>query len=266
MCQLTARRRGSAESGALVESARHDIILLVKLQKIYDQIAEAIRERQTPPPEVQALEEENRRRESELQEMEARVAAHSEELLDVKRREEEWKLELEHFHRQKGMVTNEREFTAVISEIDYATKALNEAAARREELESANEELTKEIAARREARPEEESAHREVVKGWEQRKEELKRLVHELAEEADRSQSDLNPKNRAKFLRLLESKKGTAVAAVVEGSCSVCHFSVRPHLQQRVRRCQEIIDCEHCHRILFLEETIDQGVSEANAG
>ena len=54
------------------------------------------------------------------------------ELKEVRKKEEEWKLELEHFQRQKGMVTNEREFTAVISEIDYATKALEEAAARRQ--------------------------------------------------------------------------------------------------------------------------------------
>jgi predicted nucleic acid-binding Zn-ribbon protein len=23
-----------------------------------------------------------------------------------------------------------------------------------------------------------------------------------------------------------------------------------------VRRCEEIIDCEHCHRILYIEETL----------
>jgi predicted nucleic acid-binding Zn-ribbon protein len=55
---------------------------------------------------------------------------------------------------------------------------------------------------------------------------------------------------------LLESKQGTSVSKVVEGSCSLCHFALRPHLQQRVRRCEEIIDCEHCHRILYIEETL----------
>jgi predicted nucleic acid-binding Zn-ribbon protein len=249
----------------LVESERHDLVLLVQLQNSYDQIGEAIRERQTPPPEVKELQVENRRRDSELQALEAQVTEHTEEVREIHKREEEWKAELEHFQRQKGMVTNEREFTAVISEIDYATKALTEATERRQELEGAIEELTQEIESRRQARPEEESAHKEVVESWEQRKEELKRLVHQLAETAQKNEAELNPKHRARFLRLLESKKGTAVAAVADGSCSVCHFAVRPHLQQRVRRCQEIIACEHCHRILFFEETIQEGLSEANA-
>jgi predicted nucleic acid-binding Zn-ribbon protein len=239
---------------------------LVQLQKTYDQVAEAIRERQNPPSEVKELQQENRQRQVELAEMEEKIAEHNEELLQVKKKEEEWKLELDHFQRQKGMVTNEREFTAVISEIDYATKALTESSERRHELDETIDQLTKEIEARREALPEEEAAHQEVVQSWEQRKNELRDRVHQLAEEAKRLEKDLNPKHRAKFLRLLESKRGTAVAAVIEGSCSVCHFSVRPHLQQRVRRCQEIIDCEHCHRILFFEETIDQGVSEATTG
>jgi predicted nucleic acid-binding Zn-ribbon protein len=105
-----------------------------------------------------------------------------------------------------------------------------------------------------------------VVAEWEQRKDALRQQVHDLAEQAKQIEADLNPKHRARFLRLLESKKGTAVAAVAEGTCSVCHFSVRPHLQQRVRRCQEIIVCEHCHRILFFEEIVDQGVPEVTAG
>jgi len=248
-----------------VESVHHDLVLLVRLQRTYDHIAEAIRQRQSPPPEVRELQEQNRNRRTELLEMESRVSEHSAELLQVKKKEEEWKLELAHFQRQKGMVTNEREFTAVISEIDYATKALNEAASRRQELESAIAELTDEIENRRKARPEEETTHREVVVGWEQLKDELRRQVHDLAEQAKQIEADLNPKHRARFLRLLESKKGTAVAAVAEGTCSVCHFSVRPHLQQRVRRCQEIIVCEHCHRILFFEEIVEQGVPEVNA-
>ncbi len=82
--------------------------------------------------------------------------------------------------------------------------------------------------------------------------------VHALVSEAKTLEGDVVPKHRAGFMRLLESKKGTAVAAVVDGSCTLCHFALRPHLQQRVRRCEEIITCETCHRILFMEETINE--------
>jgi predicted nucleic acid-binding Zn-ribbon protein len=95
-----------------------------------------------------------------------------------------------------------------------------------------------------------------VVAAWEKRKDELLETVHQLSCQAKSVEADVQPKNRSRFLRLLESKQGTSVSRVVDGSCSLCHFALRPHLQQRVRRCEEIIDCEHCHRILYIEETI----------
>lgn len=245
-----------------MNNVRQDLALMVRLQELYDRIAEAIRERQSPPLEVRELHQANLDRKAELEKIEEQVQGHELELKTVRTKEEEWKLELEHFQRQKGMVTNEREFTAVISEIDYASKALDEAAARRRELEDANSALAAEIEERRNARPEEEAAHKDVVEAWEKRKNELMARVHALVTETKAIEVDIAPKNRARFLRLLASKKGTAVAVVLDGSCSLCHFALRPHLQQRVRRCEEIITCETCHRILFIEETID-GVSSA---
>ena len=246
-----------------MNNARHDLILLVRLQELYDRIAAAIRERQTPPPEVQELQRANVERQAELEGLEKQVQAHEEELVEVRKKEEEWKLELEHFQRQKGTVTNEREFTAVISEIDYATKALGEAAARHLELDEAVTALHTEIEERRNARPEEEAAQKDVVDSWEQRKSELMDTVNALVTETKAIEADVAPKNRARFMRLLESKRGTAVAAVVDGSCSLCHFALRPHLQQRVRRCEEIITCETCHRILYMESITD---AESSAG
>jgi predicted nucleic acid-binding Zn-ribbon protein len=229
---------------------------MVRLQEIYNRIAEAIRERGSPPPEVVELQEENQRRQEELEALEGELLQHHEELREVRRRENEYQLELEHFQKQRSMVTNEREFVAVLSEIDYATKGRDEAAARRKELESLIEERTEEVASRKQSRPEEEAAHQEVVDRWEARKTELRELVHQAAVEARDLEKDLLPAHRARFLRLLESKRGVAVAAAIDGSCSLCHFSLRPHLQQRVRRCEEIISCEHCHRILYLPDAV----------
>jgi predicted nucleic acid-binding Zn-ribbon protein len=239
-----------------MNKAQRDLFLMVQLQDLYGEIAQALLERRTPPPEVEGLQQANRERQVELEQLEGVVATHEAELRDVRRREEESRVELDHFQKQKGMVTNEREFTAVISEIDYATKALADAKTRREELEEALQGIRDEIEERRKARPEEEAAQKEITGSWEQTKDVLRQTVHDLAVQAKTIEDDLNPKARGRFLRLLESKQGTALSVVVEDCCSVCHFALRPHLQQRVRRCEEIITCEHCHRILYLEEVV----------
>ena len=60
--------------GVRVNSVHHDLVLMVRLQKIYDRIASTISEWKVAPPEVQELKEENRRREVELDEIEAEQA------------------------------------------------------------------------------------------------------------------------------------------------------------------------------------------------
>jgi predicted nucleic acid-binding Zn-ribbon protein len=239
-----------------VESVLDDLIAMVRLQRIYDQVSTALNEWKTPPSEVQKLHDENRQRQVELEELEAQVGKLEGECEEVRKKEREWHLELEHFQKQKVAVTNEREFTAVISEIDYATKAIDESSTRRKDLEAQIATLTGDIAARRQARPEEEAAQHDVVEAWEGRRKVLKDAIHELAGQAAALEEQLAPQNKSRFRRLLESKRGTAVAEVVEGSCSLCHFALRPHLQQRVRRVQEIIACEHCHRILYFADSI----------
>ena len=243
-----------------------DLVLLVQLQDIYNSISEAIAERNSPPEEIRELQEANRQRQQELEEMERQMVSHEEEIKEVRKKQAEWELELEHFQKQKSIVSNEREFTAVISEIDYATKAIDEASKRRKELEDAIESIKSEIVKRREARPEEESAHKEVVGAWESRKQELLKIVHDLSAKAKKVEAEIQPKQRARFMRLLESKQGKAVSAVVDGSCSLCHFALRPHLQQRVRRSDEIIDCEHCHRILYVEEVLQARSTDPSDG
>ena len=250
----------------MVSSVYQDLVLLVRLQKIYDSIAESIAERSSPPPEIRELQQANRLRQQELEEFERQMAAHEVEITEVRKKQAEWELELEHFQKQKGTVTNEREFTAVISEIDYATKAIDESSARREELEAAISQIAQEVAERRQARPEQESTQSEVVSAWEKRKKQLLKEVHKLSAEAKEVEAEIQPKNRARFLRLLKSKGGTAISEVVDGSCSLCHFALRPHLQQRVRRVEEIIDCEHCHRILFTKEMLTRDEPETVDG
>ncbi len=236
---------------------------MIRLQGLYDGVSQALQERQTPPPEVKALEETNRLRQAELTDLEAQVVTHQDELQEVHKGEEEWRLELEHFQKQKGMVTNEREFTAVISEIDYATKELETRKTRHEELDTMIRELAEDIENRQQARPEEETAQKEITQGWDTTKEDLKLKVQKLAQDATSLEGDLSPKSRALFHRLLKSKKGIAIAAVADGSCSACHFKLRPHLMQRVRRCEEIITCEFCHRVLFRDDAIaDSGDGE----
>ncbi len=49
------------------------------------------------------------------------------------------------------------------------------------------------------------------------------------------------------------SRDGIAVAEVVNGSCSACFMSLRPQMQVEVKRGDQIITCESCTRILYIQ-------------
>ena len=90
----------------MVSNAYHDLVHLVQLQKIYEAISEAIAERNSPPEEIRSLQDANRWRLEELDEMERQLESHEDEIKDGRKKEAEWELELEHFQKQKGIVTN----------------------------------------------------------------------------------------------------------------------------------------------------------------
>lgn len=49
------------------------------------------------------------------------------------------------------------------------------------------------------------------------------------------------------------SRDGIAVAEVVNGSCSACYMQLRPQVQLNVKKGDEIITCESCTRILYIQ-------------
>lgn len=71
------------------------------------------------------------------------------------------------------------------------------------------------------------------------------------------------------YERLLKSRRGIAVAEVVDGRCTECHISVRPQLMQELRRGNDVKTCESCGRILVynppqsVEELVGQQAEEA---
>src|SRR5690606_16227168 len=59
------------------------------------------------------------------------------------------------------------------------------------------------------------------------------------------------------------SRDGIAVAEVVNGSCSACYMSLRPQMLLEVKQGNQIITCESCTRILYMQPKAAK--SEASA-
>ena len=67
-------------------------------------------------------------------------------------------------------------------------------------------------------------------------------------------EASLPERTRREFQRILKQRLGVAVVKVANDSCSACRTRVRPALYQQLKR-GELVYCEGCHRILYLEPT-----------
>ncbi len=220
--------------------------------------------------EIQALE---RKRDDELPARSAEIEAsfeqtiaeigadrlRHEELVGLRKELLERKGELEDRLRRSNErlahVTNQREYSAVLNEIDHTRTELQGVETRLAEYEEEIEQLAgpaaeadERIAAEREKM---DAALAEVAR---ERDEVLARLA-ELGKVRDEIVRELPPAWFRRFERIKEARGGVAIARIVPGgggqACGECHVRLRPQLVALARRGQDLVFCESCKRILY---------------
>ena len=63
--------------------------------------------------------------------------------------------------------------------------------------------------------------------------------------------SSLDPQVLRIFEAVSRRRNGVAVAEARDGICTICHVRLRPQVFNTVLRGDEILQCDHCNRILF---------------
>ncbi len=134
---------------------------------------------------------------------------------------------------QKQVSKLETEVLEKMTEIEEVEKILEERAEEVNSLESNRDAALKEFDAELSAN------EKELLLETKKREEVFVTLPAQLA---------------SVYNRLAQrSRDGVAVAEVVNGSCSACFMALRPQMQVELKTSGEIITCESCARILYLQ-------------
>jgi predicted nucleic acid-binding Zn-ribbon protein len=166
---------------------------------------------------------------------------------------------LKHFQQQVGRVRNQREYGALLTEIDNAkqsTRALEETALAA--LERADE-LVRELAARRTSFADLEGRYRDELAKWEAEKPHVaQRAAVKRAEVDELKQGIPRPvlghlqrifeRYRGEVLAILRRVERTGAAAIWH--CSSCNYQIRPQVAVEIRTKGAIVQCEGCKRFL----------------
>ena len=88
------------------------------------------------------------------------------------------------------------------------------------------------LATREESLPAETEQHEEKLKDWRAAQRAINEELAAAEAEIERLEAEIAPRDRSEFHRLLDKKRGLAVARVIQiatsYSCSACHVKIRP--------------------------------------
>lgn len=72
-----------------------------------------------------------------------------------------------------------------------------------------------------------------------------------IAAERDGVVAGLTPQVLSTFEQIAKRRGGIAMAEARDGTCTLCHVRLRPQVFNQIRRGDEILQCDHCNRIMY---------------
>ncbi len=159
---------------------------------------------------------------------------------------------LKKYQGQLMQVKNQQQYAAAWKEIDATRKHVKELEESVLKNMTEAEGLQKQLDDRRGGHDELKSRYDAAHEEWQHSLSDLKQEADELREKVAAVEAQLSPRMKNEFYRIYKQRQQVAVSRVTGDTCSSCRTRVRPALAQQLRR-GEMVPCEGCHRILYLE-------------
>lgn len=242
---------------------------VIELQEALDRLSRAEAQLGGIPDWMRELDLQYRERKAEIEELEGVVETARAERRSAEAGIAEAQELLKRYQRQINEVTTQREYGALLQEIDTVKTQIGgleeQGFAAMERSDSAG----RAIEEKRADFGELEQRYRVELARWEEHK-------PEIAEEADKLRARIEvlreriPRpHLAHFERIHQRTGGRALAPIrkterprgpVMWHCAACHYNVRPQVLVEIQDRGSLIQCESCKRILYVE-----GPGEAEA-
>ena len=232
-------------------TAAQQLAGFVALQRLLDRRGRLRRERDNPPPELAAIRQRNTSQMRAMDLARKRQEELTGEQRSLQRELEALREEQEHFRKQKTMVTNMKQLTAVVSALDHVQVQIKAKEDRLLVIWQEMEGLEQELQTLQAEDPDEQAERQLVEEAWQQRQQQLDQELGEVDLEFRAMQRRLGEEMMEQFKKLWSSRKPHAVVPLDGTACSYCHAELRPSLVQQIRSGEEMQHCDSCRRLLF---------------
>jgi hypothetical protein len=173
---------------------------------------------------------------------------------------------LKKFQQQINKVSTQREYGALLQEIDTAKALITTSEEQAFSSLERFDQTQRDLAAKREDFKELDQRYAAEQTRWEGEKPAVAERVAELEAQIAGFKEKLPRGLFAQFERIRERHGGTALAAIKllerpggkgprEWHCGACNYRVRPQVVVEIRNSSDLVQCDSCKRILYLPET-----------
>ena len=227
--------------------------LLRELQEVDQELTELATVRAKHEGELQDLSSEENRIQEMVDELNAQLDELQKEDAQLQQEMLAERDQITKVEARLPEIQTQKEYVAVLKEIDMAKKASLDTQAK---ITLKETELTELMADLEEKQAEldavsEKSAARQA---------EVAKILAEsdatcTARQATRDSlaKDLPNSLLSKYQRIFTRRGGLAVARVVEGACLGCNMQLPPQQYNRLHQGTELQSCPHCNRLLFMD-------------
>jgi predicted nucleic acid-binding Zn-ribbon protein len=241
-----------------------DLSTVVKLQEGIDELRAHRQQLDGIPDWMRDLHEKYSERKAEIEALDSILEEALSEQRAAEAEASDLQEKLKTYQEQISLVRNQREYGALLQEIDTAKEQIRaaeekglEALERQEETQNKLDEERQSFAAL------DEQYNTELAK-WEEQKPGIAKRAAELEQEIAAIEEALAPNVLGFFKRILDRHQGHALAPVQKlqrlgkgphvWHCGVCNYRVRPQSVVEIANNGSLVTCDSCKRILYLAE------------
>jgi len=240
-----------SEMDKLIELQRIDNELM-RIEELKGDLPERVREIKRSLQEYQEQLEEHTERLEEIEKEERKHEARIEDETEKVEKKQD----------QLYLVTTNKEYDSLTSEIEQVKNSIDEAEMRLVELSDEQDDLEESVAM-------EEHKVDELKEELERREAELQETIEKteeeqakLEEEREEIVQEISRAKLSKYNRIRNARGGLAVVPVVNDACGGCHQHIPPQDLVEIRTGDRLIPCEICGRFLYWPEEKQGNESE----
>ncbi len=232
----------------------NDVDKLWELQTVFTALNEREKQMAVKPESFAVVDREYQRVNEEVTRLQQQL-----DTLNKERRRVDGELSdqqelLRKYQGQLMQVKNQQQYAAAWKEIDATRKHVKELEESVLKSMTEGEALQKQLDERSDGHSALQARYDKAHEDWQHSLSDLRQESEQLRAKAAQIETTLPERLKTEFHKIYRQRQGVSVSRVNNETCSSCRTRVRPAVAQQLKR-GELVHCEGCHRILFLERS-----------